>query len=72
MTTQLKNDDVELTECTSVGSSCRILTGPKMFLIPTTPPLVERQGIHSSSDVVFIKNIKCPMFTAVGETVSQC
>lgn len=58
MTTQLKNDDVELTECTSVGFNCSIITGLKMFLIPTTPPLVERQGIHSSSEVIFIKKYK--------------
>lgn len=68
MTTQLKNDDVELTECTSVGFNCSILTGLKMFLILTTPCLVEQQAIHSSSEAIFIKNIKCLVVTVVGET----
>lgn len=70
MTTQLKNDDVELTECTSVGFNCSILTGLKIFLILTTPHLVERQGIHSSSEAIFIKTIKSVVVTVVGETAS--
>lgn len=71
MTSQLKNDEVELIECTLVGFNCSILTGLKMFLIPTTPHLVAPYRIHSSSEVIFIKTIRSPVLTVVGETASQ-